>query len=58
MTPELIRIMDLGRALAMCVGALEIIQMSPENFNKQGIKNVLDSAKFILWEDDIKPIDR
>lgn len=51
MTPELIRIMDLGRALAMCIGALEVIQIAPDDFNREGLKWVLRDAKDVLWHD-------
>lgn len=41
MTPEQIRIIELQGALAKAIGALSIIQISPKNFNQDGLKRLL-----------------
>lgn len=52
MTDEQKRILELTTALGLALGALELIGLSPDDFNKDGVVYVIKKIKDALEHDD------
>lgn len=48
MTPEQIEIMNLRALLAKCLGAFEVIEISPDDFNKEGVSKMIQDIREVL----------
>lgn len=54
MSEEQKRILELTSALGMALGALELVNLSPYDFNKDGIVWVIAKLKAVVEQTDLK----